>query len=209
MISEAQLPEFVPASEIPPGDLSREEELEEQVRQSKAETLRVLELLGSEPASQAARKLPAGPKPQEWQALQIVINDLLEAKKELQATVKKLTIQIEELKQKLQDQEAALAFQEKRLDKHSEYILDIKDRLDPEPQPKQKDQGEILRLLLAQNNGKMLKADARHKMGLSKSQFSDLLSTMSGLVESKPLRGDRRSHVLILIKNKELVQLNY
>jgi len=209
MISEAQLPGFVPASEIPPGNLSREEELEELVRKLSADAERRSCPDNSGPAGLAAGRLPAGPKPQEWKALQIVINDLLEARKDLQATVKKLTIQIEELKQKLQDQEKTIAFQEKRLDKHSEYILDIKDRLDPEPQPKQKDQGEILRLLLAQNNGKMLKADARHKMGLSKSQFSDLLSTMSGLVESKPLRSDRRSHVLILIKNKELVQLNY
>ena len=209
MIPDVQLPGFVPVSEILPRNLTREEELEELVRKLSADAERRSYSDNSGPACQAARKLPAGPKPQEWQALQIVINDLLESKKDLQATVKKLTIQIEELKQKLQDQEAALAFQEKRLDKHSEYILDIKDRLDPEPQPKQKDQGEILRLLLAQNNGKMLKADARHKMGLSKSQFSDLLSTMSGLVESKPLRSDRRSHVLILIKNKELVQLNY
>jgi len=209
MISEAQLPGFVPASEIPPGNLSREGELEELVRKLSADAEQRSNMDNSGPAGQAAGRLPSGPKPQEWQALQVVISDLLEAKKDLQATVKKLTIQIEELKQKLQDQEAALAFQEKRLDKHSEYILDIKDRMDPEPQPKQKDQGEILRLLLAQNNGKMLKADARHKMGLSKSQFSDLLSTMSGLVESKPLRSDRRSHVLILIKNKELVQLNY
>ena len=209
MISEAQVPGFVPASEIPSGNLSREEELEELVRKLSADAERRSDMDNSGPASQAAGRLPAGPKPQEWQSLQVVISDLLEANKDLQATVKKQALQIEELKQKLQDQEAALAFQEKRLDKHSEYILDIKDRLDPEPQPKQKNQSEILRLLLAQNNGKMLKADARHKMGLSKSQFSDLLSTMSGLVESKPLRGDRRSHVLILIKNKELVQLNY
>jgi len=209
MISETQLPGFFPASEIPPKDLSREQELEDLVRKLSADAERRNCPDNSGPAVQAARKLPAAPKPQEWQALRIVINDLLGAKNDLQATVKKLTIQIEELKQKLQDQEKTIAFQEKRLDKHSEYILDIKDRLDPEPQPKQKDQGEILRLLLAQNNGKMLKADARHKMGLSKSQFSDLLSTMSGLVESKPLRSDRRSHVLILIKNKELVQLNY
>ena len=209
MISEAQLPGFVPASEISPGNLSREEELEELVRKLSADAERRSDMDNSGPASQAAGRLPAGPKPQEWQSLQIVISDLLEANKDLQATVKKQALQIEELKQKLQDQEAALAFQEKRLDKHSEYILDIKDRMDPEPQPKQKNQSEILRLLLAQNNGKMLKADARHKMGLSKSQFSDLLSTMSGLVESKPLRSDRRSHVLILIKNKELVRLNY
>jgi len=99
MIFEAQLPGFVPASEIPSGNLSREEELEELVRKLSADAERRTDMDNSGPAGQAACRLPAGPKPQEWQSLQIVINDLLEAKKDLQATVKKLTIQIEELKQ--------------------------------------------------------------------------------------------------------------
>jgi len=104
---------------------------------------------------------------------------------------------IEDLKQKLQDQETAIAFQEKRLDKHSEYILDIKDRLDPEPQPKQKDQADVLLAILAQsNNGKILEKDARRKLGLSKSQFSRLIKTMEGRIESKPLSTDRRQHVI-------------
>jgi len=201
MISEAQLPGFVPASEIPPGNLSREEELEELVHKLSADAERRSNMDNSGPAGLAAGRLPAGPKPQEWQALQIVINDLLEVKKDLQATVKKLTIQIEELKQKLQDHENTIAFQEKRLDKHSEYILDIKDRMDPEPQPKQKDQSEVLLAILAQsNNGKILEKDARRKLGLSKSRFSQLLLTMKGKVETKPLHTDRRQHVISLAK---------
>lgn len=94
MIPDAQLPGFVPASDIPSRNLTREEELEEQVRQSKAETLRVLELLGSEPA----RNLTTGPKPQEWQALQTVLSDLLEANRDLHERLGKQGRQIEELK---------------------------------------------------------------------------------------------------------------
>ena len=97
MISEAQLPGFVPASEILPGNLSREGELEELVRKLSADAERRSNMVDSGPAGQATGKLPAVPKPQEWQSLQIVISDLLEAKKDLQSTVKKLTLQIEDL----------------------------------------------------------------------------------------------------------------
>jgi len=97
MISEAQLPGFVTASEIPPGNLSREEELEELVRKLSADAERRSDMDNSGPASQATRNLTTDPKPQEWQALQIVISDLLEANKELQATVKKQAQQIEDL----------------------------------------------------------------------------------------------------------------
>src|SRR5512137_2094195 len=44
-----------------------------------------------------------------------------------------------------------------------------------EPRPLQKDRGEILRALLAANNGKMLAKDARQKMHLRKDIFSKLL----------------------------------
>ena len=98
MISEAQVPGFVPASEISLGNLSREGELEELVRKLSADAEQRSNINNGGPAGQAAGRLPAGPKPQEWHALQIVISDLLEAKNDLQATVKKLTIQIEELK---------------------------------------------------------------------------------------------------------------
>lgn len=98
MIPDAQLPGFMPASQILPKNLNREEELEEQVRQDAAEKERLKELL-----SRAKITQPAGIKPQEWQALQIVISDLLEAKKDLQSTVKKLTLQIEDLQKANRD----------------------------------------------------------------------------------------------------------
>ena len=40
-----------------------------------------------------------------------------------------------------------------------------------EPQPMQKDRGEILRALLAANGGKMLAKDARQKMHMSKQVY--------------------------------------
>jgi hypothetical protein len=46
-----------------------------------------------------------------------------------------------------------------------------------EQQPIQKDRGEILRALLAANGGKMLAKEARQKMRLSKSRFSELLDS--------------------------------
>ena len=192
MIPDAQLPGFVPASQILPKNLDREKELEEQVRQDAAEKERLRELL-----SRAKITQPAGIKPQEWQALQTFINDLLMECQTQKVALEKQRLTIEELKQKLRDQETVIAFQEKRLDKHSEYILDIKDRLDPEPQPKQKDQADVLLAILAQsNNGKILEKDARRKLGLSKSQFSRLIKTMEGRIESKPLSTDRRQHVI-------------
>ena len=67
-----------------------------------------------------------------------------------------------------------------------------------DPQPLQKDRGEILRALLAANGGKMLAKDARQKMRLSKQLFSMLLSSMSDDIEIKPLHSDNRRKVLIL-----------
>lgn len=67
-----------------------------------------------------------------------------------------------------------------------------------EPQPMQKDRGEILIALLAANGGKMLAKDARQKMHLSRSRFSELLATMQEVIEVKPYRLNKRQNVLIL-----------
>lgn len=67
----------------------------------------------------------------------------------------------------------------------------------PDPTQSQKDRGEILRALLAANNGKMLVKDARKKMHLSKSQFSQLLASMNSSVETKPYYLDKRQKILI------------
>jgi hypothetical protein len=68
----------------------------------------------------------------------------------------------------------------------------------PDPTPSQKDRGDILRALLAANNGKMLVKEARQKMHLSKAQFSQLLASMTGSVETKPYHLDGRKKVLVL-----------
>jgi len=67
-----------------------------------------------------------------------------------------------------------------------------------EPQPLQKDRGEILRALLAANDGKMLAKDARQKMHLSKELFSMLIASMKDYIESKPLHSDKRKLILTL-----------
>jgi septal ring factor EnvC (AmiA/AmiB activator) len=67
-----------------------------------------------------------------------------------------------------------------------------------EPQPLQKDRGEILRALLVANGGKMLAKDARQKMHLSKQLFSMLTALMSDYIEIKPLHSDNRKKLLFL-----------
>ena len=66
-----------------------------------------------------------------------------------------------------------------------------------EPQPLQKDRGEILRALTVANGGKMLAKDARQKMHLSKQLFSMLINSMDD-IETKPLHSDKRKLVLTL-----------
>jgi len=91
MTPETQLPGFVPASEILPRNQSREEELEELIRKLSAEAELRNDVNAAELTNrQAAKKSLTGPKPQEWQALQTVINDLLEAKKELQDDIEQI-----------------------------------------------------------------------------------------------------------------------
>ena len=89
-----------------------------------------------------------------------------------------------------------------RIDDLFEAVDDIDRRLGPkEPQPLQKDRGDILRALLA-SNGPMLASVARKKMRLSKSQFSQLLASLGDYVELKPYHLDHRQKVLRL-KNKK------
>ena len=66
-----------------------------------------------------------------------------------------------------------------------------------EPQPLQKDRGDILRALIVANGGKMLAKDARAKIRMSKQSFTNLLAVVDG-VESRPLRTDRRQRLLVL-----------
>jgi hypothetical protein len=67
-----------------------------------------------------------------------------------------------------------------------------------EPQPMQRDRGEILRALIVANGGKMLATDARKKMHLSRSRFSRLLSTVKDDIEAKPYHLNKSWQVLVL-----------
>jgi hypothetical protein len=66
-----------------------------------------------------------------------------------------------------------------------------------EPQPLQRDRGEILRALILANGGKMLAKEARQKMHLGKNRFSELLK-ICDFIETKPYHLDKRQDVIIL-----------
>ena len=66
-----------------------------------------------------------------------------------------------------------------------------------EPQPLQKDRAEILRSLIVANGGKILAKDARKKMRVPKSSFSELLKACD-FVEKRPYHLDSRQDVLVL-----------
>jgi len=91
---------------------------------------------------------------------------------------------------------------EMRLDKHGEYIRELRFREEPKPGPKQKDRGEILKALLVANQGKMLEKDARRKMHLSETVFSKLLSRMKDSVEVQAFHSNRRMNLLVLRASK-------
>jgi hypothetical protein len=65
-------------------------------------------------------------------------------------------------------------------------------------QPMQADRGEILRALLAANGGKMLAKEARHKMHLSESRFSELLTSCEECIGKKALHTNKRLNVIFL-----------
>jgi hypothetical protein len=67
-----------------------------------------------------------------------------------------------------------------------------------EPQPLQRDRGDILQALIAVNGGKMLAKEARQKMHLSKPLFSMLIASMSDHIETKPLHSDKRNLVIYI-----------
>jgi hypothetical protein len=68
----------------------------------------------------------------------------------------------------------------------------------PDPTPSQKDRGEILKALLTVHGGKMPEKEARQKMRLSRSQFSQLLASIKDYIEVKPYHLDKRQKILLL-----------
>lgn len=67
-----------------------------------------------------------------------------------------------------------------------------------EPQPAQRDRGELLRALIVAHGGRMLATDARKKMRLSRSTFSQLLSTLTDEIETRPYHLNKSWKVLVL-----------
>jgi hypothetical protein len=112
----------------------------------------------------------------------------------------RLQEEIHALKSELQglrdqwDSELARVFREIALDRQRIARLEAP----PDPTPSQRDRSEILRALLAANGGKMPEKEARQKMRLSKSQFSQLLASMNGDIGLKQYHLDRRQKILIL-----------
>ena len=67
-----------------------------------------------------------------------------------------------------------------------------------EPQPLQRDRGEILCALLTTNGGKMLATDARKKMRLSRPLFTALLATVRDEIDARPYHLNKSWKVLVL-----------
>jgi hypothetical protein len=109
----------------------------------------------------------------------------------LRSQINALNLDLQGLRE-LVDEELNRAFREIALDRQRLARLEASSS----PTPSQKDRGEILRALLVAHGGKMPVKEARHKMRLSKSQFSQLLASMDGAVETKPYRLDKRQKIL-------------
>jgi hypothetical protein len=111
---------------------------------------------------------------------------------------------IDALEDRIINQDEKIAALEATQDSQAENELNmlrlINDlRKDKEPQPMQRDRGEILRALLAANGGKMLAKEARQMMHLSRSQFSQLLATTKDNIEVKPYHLRKNQKMLFLV----------
>jgi len=88
------------------------------------------------------------------------------------------------------------------LDKHGEYIRELRFREEPEPGPKQRDRREILHGLLVVNSGKMFASDARKRMDMDEASFSRLVSKMGDIIEVKKSKVNKRRNLLVLRSEK-------
>jgi hypothetical protein len=95
----------------------------------------------------------------------------------------------------LQDRIAAL---ENWREDQAEIVAQLTRITRKEAQPMQKDRGEILRALLAANDGKMLAKEARQKMRMSRQLFSMLLAIMKEEIEVRPYQLKRNQKLLVL-----------
>lgn len=125
------------------------------------------------------------------QAIQKALQPFQDEVRDLKATVARQD-------EKMAALEARISLQEDNGLIQLRLINDLREATKKEPQPLQKDRGEILWALIAANGGKMLAKDARQKMHLSKELFSMLIASMNDYIESKPLHSDKRKLVLTL-----------
>lgn len=97
-------------------------------------------------------------------------------------------------------EEIAIMKRDSRL--YREDIRDLFEAIDSleqtKVQPAQKDRKEVLKALLLMNQGKMLARDARHKMNLSESQFSQIIAKAKDEIEVRPLNSNKRMNLLVL-----------
>jgi hypothetical protein len=123
----------------------------------------------------------------------VAAKDKPENIEQLRAEIATLRTELENLRRQ-RDEELTRVFKEIALDRQRLTRLETP----PDPTPSQKDRGEILRALLAANSGKMPAKEARQKMRLSKSQFSQLLGSMNGDIAMNPYYLDKRQKILKL-----------
>jgi hypothetical protein len=123
---------------------------------------------------------------------------IIKAIQPLQDEVSHLRAIVARQDEKIVALEARMALQEDNGLIQLRLINDLREATVQKPQPMQKDRGDILRALLAANNGKMLAKDARQKMHLSKSRFSELLARMDGDIEKRPYHLDHTQNIIIL-----------
>ena len=116
----------------------------------------------------------------------------------LVSELERLKVQIESHDRRITEIAAQLDEDYERLARDIAYDRQRLARLEasPDPTPSQKDRGEILRALLVAHGGKMPEKEARQKMHLSKSQFSQLLAAMQGDIAAKPYHLDKRQKIL-------------
>jgi CHASE3 domain sensor protein len=125
------------------------------------------------------------------QAVKEAVAPLQERIEDLEARVDSQDEKISDL-QRQQDNQTENSFIQLKL------INQIRQDIHKEPQPLQKDRGEILRALIAANGGKMLAKGARQKMRLDEATFSRLVDTLDEYIEIKQLHSDKRKKLLIL-----------
>ena len=116
----------------------------------------------------------------------------------LVSELERLKVQIESHDRRITGIAAQLDEDYERLARDIAYDRQRLARLEAssDPTPSQKDRGEILRALLVAHGGKMPEKEARQKMHLSKSQFSQLLAAMQGDIAAKPYHLDKRQKIL-------------